>query len=76
MKIRPLNLVAIALLLLVGPAAAWSQAGVPDPQALAAQNLTGYTHMFLAYAIAWALIFGWIFSVGQRIGRVQRDLDG
>ena len=76
MKIRPFTTVAAALLLLMGPAAAWSQTSLPDPNALAGQNLTGYTHMFLAYAIAWVLVFGWIVSIGRRMGGVQRELEG
>jgi CcmD family protein len=63
------------LLILAGPDALGAQAGLPDPNALASQNLTGYTHMFLAYAIAWALILGWIVSIGRRMGRVQRELE-
>lgn len=69
-------LIALSLLLiLVGPVTLGAQAGLPDSGALAGQSLKGYTHMFLAYAIAWALVLGWIVSIGRRMGRVQRELE-
>lgn len=33
-----------------------------------------YWHVFLAYAIAWVLVFGWIISITRRLGRVERSL--
>jgi CcmD family protein len=75
MTIRRLAIAFGFFLMLAGPGILEAQAELPDPNALASQNLTGYTHMFLAYAIAWTLILGWIVSVGRRIGRVQQELE-
>jgi CcmD family protein len=63
-----------ALLVLVAilvPTAVWAQT---DSQTLAAQNLRAYRHVFVAYAVAWLLVFGWLFSVARRLGRVERSL--
>jgi CcmD family protein len=43
---------------------------------LAAQNLRPYWHVFVAYAIAWLLVFGWLFSVARRLTRIERKLGG
>lgn len=47
-----------------------------EPGALAQQSLRAYWHVFIAYAIAWAFIFGWVVSLARRLGRVARELDG
>ena len=65
---------AFAVLLAVLPALAQGQSSLPDPGALASQNLRGYTHMFIAYFIAWAVIFGWVVSIARRLGRVEKAL--
>ena len=46
-----------------------------EPGALAQQSLRAYWHVFIAYAIAWALIFGWVVSLARRLGRVARELE-
>ena len=73
---RILTLVpAILALLLAGlPEAVPAQGGLADPQALANQSLRGYTHMFIAYFIAWAIIFGWVVSIGRRLARLEKSL--
>jgi hypothetical protein len=53
-----------------------AQSGLPDPQALGNQNLRGYTHMFIAYAIAWCLIMAWAVSIARRLGAVEKALKG
>jgi CcmD family protein len=45
----------------VGPAAA-------NPQ------MRHFWHVFIAYAVAWVLIFGWIVSVARRFKRVEEKL--
>ena len=66
--------VAVALLLALLPELAQAQSGLPDPNVLASQNLRGYTHMFIAYFIAWGLILGWVVSIARRLGRVEKAL--
>jgi len=56
------------------PEVGHAQGGLPDPEALAGQNLRGYTHMFIAYFIAWAMILGWVVSIARRLGRVEKAL--
>ena len=34
-----------------------------------------YWHVFAAYAVAWALVLGWIVSVARRLARVRERLD-
>ncbi len=34
-----------------------------------------YLFVFLAYAIAWALIFGWIISIARRLRSLERKID-
>lgn len=60
------------LVLLALPGISWAQSMA---DAIAGQNLRGYTHMFIAYAIAWALVMGWIISIARRLGRVERELN-
>jgi CcmD family protein len=47
-----------------------------DSATLGAQNLRSYWHVFVAYGLAWLLIFGWIFSVARRLSRIERRLGG
>ncbi|MDT8342553.1 MAG: hypothetical protein RQ751_13665 [Longimicrobiales bacterium] len=57
---------------------------VADPAPLAAQaealgrQTLGrpYWHVFLSYAIGWALILGWVVSVARRLAHVERRLQG
>ncbi len=74
MKTFILWVISGALLLFLIPGLLQAQQGLPDPSALASQNLRGYTHMFIAYFIAWILIFGWVISIARRLGRVERAL--
>jgi len=62
------------LLLALLPQLTQAQGDLPDANALAGQNLRGYTHMFIAYFIAWGLILGWVVSIARRLGRVEKAL--
>ena len=42
---------------------------------LAGQSLRPYGHVFVAYALAWALVLGWVVSLARRWGRVQDELE-
>ena len=33
-----------------------------------------YWHVFIAYAIAWVLVFGWLISIARRLRRVEERL--
>ena len=55
-------------------AASRAQEALPGAQGLAGQSLRGYTHMFIAYFIVWALILGWVVSIALRLGRIEKSL--
>lgn len=60
----------LLLVVLAHPALAQEAA-----ERLAAQSLRPYWHVFIAYALAWVLVFGWVVSIARRLGRVQRDIE-
>jgi CcmD family protein len=70
MRIAALVVSLLALLLLL-PESSLAQ-GMGD--AIARQNLRGYTHMFIAYGIAWLLVLGWAISIFRRLGRIEEAL--
>ena len=64
-----------AVLLLVAVALA-APAAAQEAPGLGAQRLgRGYTHVFWAYALAWALILGWVVSIARRLARIEHRLD-
>jgi CcmD family protein len=73
MRTRTVTLIVLSALVLLLPEPGLAQ-GMADANAIAGQNLRGYTHMFIAYAIAWALVVGWVVSIARRLGRVERAL--
>lgn len=74
MRTRMLVVFAFALCLVVIPGDIFAQ-GVAQTGALASQNLRGYTHMFIAYAIAWFLVMGWVISIARRLARIEKTLN-
>lgn len=71
MRIATILVSALALLLVLPEI---SLAQLADADAIATQNLRGYTHMFIAYAIAWLLVIGWVISIARRLGRIENAL--
>lgn len=69
----PLILSGLAVILL--PLLLGAQSGVPDSQTLGSQNLRAYTHVFIAYTIAWVVILGWALSIGRRLAKIQKVLE-
>lgn len=41
---------------------------------LAQQSLRPYWHVFIAYTLAWLLVFGWVISLARRFARVEQEL--
>ena len=70
-----LAIFSIIVLLALLPQTALAQGGPANPQALAGQSLRGYTHVFIAYSIAWVMVFGWVVSIARRLGRVEKALN-
>ncbi len=57
--------------LLLWASPVWAQAGA----ALGRQTLgRAYWHVFVAYAIVWLLVLGWVISIVRRLRRVEERL--
>jgi len=65
---------ALPVLLLVLVAAPLAAQGAMPAGGLAAQSLRAYRFVFIAYAIAWILVFGWVIAVGRRLAKVEQRL--
>lgn len=59
----------LAVLVLVAPVAGQT----PEP-GLGSQSMRPFRFVFIAYALAWILIGGWVLSVGRRLARLERRL--
>jgi len=60
-----------AILFAVGPDALLAQ-----NQDLGAQRLgRPYLFVFIAYAVGWVLIFGWVVSIARKLRAVERKMD-
>ena len=79
------TLTMVALLLTLGlaqpifaaqpPATTAAQEGfVPVKDLPAQEHLPAAPLVMAAYAVAWVAVFGFIWSVWSRLGRVERDL--
>lgn len=53
------------------PAAAQALPGTD----MSAQNLQPYHFLFIAYALAWVLVFGWVVSIARRLARLEKRLE-
>ena len=65
-----LALLGAALLVALADAAAAQEAA----STVGGQNLRPYRFLFVAYALAWILVMGWVVSVGRRLSRLDRRL--
>jgi len=61
------------LLLLLVRVPLLAQEGIPGAGA-AGQNLRAYRFVFIAYAILWVFVLGWVVSVGRRLAKLERRL--
>ncbi|HEV2131816.1 MAG TPA: CcmD family protein, partial [Longimicrobiaceae bacterium] len=52
----------------VGAEPALPERGAP------ARTLRAYWHVFIAFALVWALLFGYALSVGWRLGGLEREI--
>jgi CcmD family protein len=50
-----------------------SSSGLPQ-RAAPPRTLRDYTHVFVAFALAWILLFGYVLSLGRRWSAVERQL--
>ena len=61
------------LLFVLVTAPLMAQEGMPGGAA-SGQNLRAYRFVFIAYALAWVFVFGWVVSVGRRLSKLERRL--
>lgn len=59
--------VATALFVVLPPGELLAQGGGPP-------SFRPFWHVFVAYAIAWLLVLGWLISIARRLGRVEERL--
>lgn len=59
-------------LLLVVPEVVHAQAAGTAP----GRQMRHFWHVFIAYGVAWALLFGWAVAIARRIARVEERLKG
>lgn len=72
---RFLGWVAPALMMLLVAAPALAQETALPGSGLAGQSLRPYAFVFIAYAIAWVFVLGWVISVARRMSGLARRLD-
>lgn len=51
-----------------------SEGFVPVDQLPAQEHLPAARFVMTAYAIAWAAVFAYLWSIWRRLGRVERDI--
>ena len=39
------------------------------------RTLRAYWHVFIAFALAWAFLFGYVVSIGRRFRTLEREVD-
>jgi len=64
--------VVVLALVLVVPEVLHAQAAGAAP----GRQMRHFWHVFIAYGIAWALVFGWGVAIARRIARVEERLKG
>ncbi|MDP2958027.1 MAG: hypothetical protein Q8N53_16495 [Longimicrobiales bacterium] len=62
----------LALLVAAAPVLA-QEAGMPGA-GLSGQSLRPYQFVFLAYAIAWLMVLGWVVAIARRMAQVYKRL--
>ncbi len=38
-------------------------------------TLRAHWHVYIAFTVAWLLVFGYVLSLGRRFGRLERELN-
>ncbi|MBW3654685.1 MAG: CcmD family protein [Gemmatimonadetes bacterium] len=57
------------------PAPAGAAAALPARET-PPRSLRAYWHVFIAFAIAWVLLFGYVVLIARRSRRLEEQLDG
>ena len=70
---RVLGATMAGVFILATPSLSLAQAAANE---LARQTLgRPYWHVFLAYAVAWLLVAGWVISIARRLSDVEKRLE-
>jgi CcmD family protein len=69
--IRRRVLAVFALTLL---AALWGAEGAHAQSSQTISGMRDFWHVFIAFGIAWVLVFGWAVAIFRRLGRVEAQL--
>jgi CcmD family protein len=48
--------------------------GVPSAPGQPPRTLRAYWHLFIAFAVTWLLLFGYMITVGRRWARLEREV--
>jgi CcmD family protein len=48
--------------------------GLPQ-QSAPARTMRAYWHVFVAFALAWLLLFAYALSLGRKFARIEREMD-
>jgi len=75
---RSKQLLRLGLLVLVALAAALpaaAQDAAMPGAGLSGQSLRPYQFVFVAYALAWLMVLGWVIAVARRLARVASRLE-
>lgn len=73
---RLLRLGLFALLVVAAAVPAVAQEAAASATGLSGQSLRSYQFVFIAYALAWLLVLGWVVAIARRMARLDRRLGG
>ena len=62
-------------MLAVAHAPALAQSAALPGTGLSGQSLRPYGFVFLAYALAWLLVLGWVVTIARRMARLGKRLE-
>jgi CcmD family protein len=57
-----------------GGGAAGSYAGALPERASSPRTLRAHAHVYIAFAVVWALLFGYAISLGRRFSRLEEEV--
>ena len=66
---------ALVLLACTGSALLAQEASGLPGSTMATQSLRPYWHVFIAYAVVWLLVTGWVISIARRLSDVEKRLE-
>lgn len=71
----PRRVLGLVIVLVAATAASvFAQDPASTAESLASQSMRPYRFVFYAYALAWVLVAGWVFSIARRLSRLDERL--